>query len=567
VRFDDRLNTVLALRPNYAHDRAVRWRQLVELLARGGGAEGPLVERALAEVRSEAPQIDEQLRAATARAVASPDLPVPLVTLFAEDSIAVAAPVLVAAKLSDPQWAEVVERASASSRRFLRSLHPELGIEESPAPQAPPASPATEQPPAAPVASEPPPQAQQEPAGEPPATAAEAPATAAPVPSITELVARIEQLRQERDPAPPAPAAESPQAPAPARQPAPQLAPQPPLRAAPPPPTPQRGPVAAGLFRWECGPSGEISWVEGVPRGAFVGRSLSNPGEFNGVDERIQRALAARAPFRDAALNVRGEGVAAGEWRLSGVPAFEPADGRFAGYRGVGTRGDTETSSAPAGGSARELDTASLRELVHELKTPLNAIIGFAEIIDGQYLGPADHSYRDRAASIVAQARQLLSAIEDLDLAAQLRADPDRAGGTTDLRDLIAQASAELADLAGRRGAALATELPAQPLRCPVETGLARRLVRRFCGSVIDAAASGERLRLSLFGEAERCLLAIEPPAGLLLAGNADPERDANGAGGVAGVSLRLVRALVRVAGGDLLETPEALTLVLPRAR
>jgi signal transduction histidine kinase len=63
-------------------------------------------------------------------------------------------------------------------------------------------------------------------------------------------------------------------------------------------------------------------------------------------------------------------------------------------------------------------DPDSLRELVHEIKTPLNAIMGFAEIIEGQYLGPADRGYRERAAEIWRQARLLLTAIDDLDFAA-----------------------------------------------------------------------------------------------------------------------------------------------------
>ena len=92
-----------------------------------------------------------------------------------------------------------------------------------------------------------------------------------------------------------------------------------------------------------------------------------------------------------------GAGAAAGSWKISGVPAFEPADGRFAGYRGVALR-----EVPPAGTVAADAfpdvlaDPDSLRELVHEIKTPLNAIIGFAEIIEGQYLGPADRGYRDR---------------------------------------------------------------------------------------------------------------------------------------------------------------------------
>jgi signal transduction histidine kinase len=105
-------------------------------------------------------------------------------------------------------------------------------------------------------------------------------------------------------------------------------------------------------------------------------------------------------------LTVSGEGPAAGDWKLSGVPAFEPADGRFAGYRGVAIR-STETDEEEVVPQEEEpLDEDALRELIHELRTPLTAIIGFAEIIDGQYLGPAEQSYRDRAAEIVSQAAE-----------------------------------------------------------------------------------------------------------------------------------------------------------------
>ena len=79
MRFDDRLKTVLAQPARSAHDRAVRWRQLIELLARASGPATALVERARGEVRAERDHIDEQLRAATARAIARAQLPVGLV--------------------------------------------------------------------------------------------------------------------------------------------------------------------------------------------------------------------------------------------------------------------------------------------------------------------------------------------------------------------------------------------------------------------------------------------------------------------------------------------------------
>ena len=49
MRYDDRLRTVLAQRAEHSHDQAVRWRQLVELLARGGGSHGALFDQAIAQ--------------------------------------------------------------------------------------------------------------------------------------------------------------------------------------------------------------------------------------------------------------------------------------------------------------------------------------------------------------------------------------------------------------------------------------------------------------------------------------------------------------------------------------
>ena len=77
------------------------------------------------------------------------------------------------------------------------------------------------------------------------------------------------------------------------------------------------------LFRWECGAGGEIAWVDGVPRGALVGRSLARKqaGDGGEVDHEVVRAFALRAPFRDAALTVAGDGWsrALGDQRGAGL--------------------------------------------------------------------------------------------------------------------------------------------------------------------------------------------------------------------------------------------------------
>src|SRR5512132_1112495 len=98
VRFDDRLLTVLNQPAGDRHDSAVRWRQLVDLVARAGpNSASAIVADALAAIRTDGPKVDDHLRAAAARAVAALPLPLGLLDYFASDSLSVSAPVLAAA--------------------------------------------------------------------------------------------------------------------------------------------------------------------------------------------------------------------------------------------------------------------------------------------------------------------------------------------------------------------------------------------------------------------------------------------------------------------------------------
>lgn len=526
MRFDDRLLTVLNQPAGDSHDVAVRWRQLVDLVARAGpNSASPVVTQALDAIRSEASNVDEHLRAAAARAVAALPLPLGLLECFAADRLSVSAPVLAAAKLAPTQWHELLRAVDEETRRFVETLHPELGsppepeftdtlVEQAPADQSPPT--ATPSPPAV-----------------------ETPEHYV-APSLSDVVARIERRRRTREK----------------------------KHAEPQAPSSSPATGAPGLFRWECNPSGEIAWVEGAPRGALIGRSIARAHENGGgerVDEEVARAFAMRAPFRDRSMSVPGDGLVSGDWRISGIPAFEPNDGRFAGYRGIALR----ETPAPAALESPEIlaDPDSLRELVHEIKTPLNAIIGFAEIIDGQYLGPADRRYRERAAGIVAQARLLLSAIDDLDFAAKIHSPAGSAGRRVDLGDLLERIAGSLRELADERGVLIELAKAPRMTSAAVEPELADRLIFRLCAAVIDHADRGERLRLSLDEAADQCSFSVSRPSALKNLSDAqlfDPS--SSDGSGAAVFSLRLVRGLARIAGGDLVTSRAGLTLVFPRA-
>ena len=503
MRFDDRLATVLAQPASDPHDRNVRWRQLVDLIARADArADRGLLERALAVLDADRDGVPEHLRAAAARAIAGLPIPAALLEHFAADSAAVAAPLIAAARIEGDSLARLRAAASDEVSRLLDSLH------------GPPP----------PAASKP--EAEPRPGKE-----------AGDEPSIADVIARLDRLRSAR-------AGAAAERPAPADE----------------------GPA---LFRWECNASGEIDWVEGVPRGPLIGRSIAVADADEGVDDCVERAFAIRAPFRDCRLDLAGEGQLAGDWAISGAPAFAPADGRFVGYRGVARRGAPELAPQPRHDPLPLADSAheSLREMIHEIRTPLNAIIGFAEIIDGQYFGPAHRRYRERAAEIVGNARILLEAADDLDFVARSRAD----GSAATAR--FAQISEALADrlraAAAERGVALDVARGAGSGHCAMDAALGERLIERFVQAVLAAAGPGERLALAMRDSGGTCTVEITRPRATLLATRQDlldPEFTVGGEGRALlglGFSLRLVTGLVELAGGafDIAEDRFVLTL------
>ena len=525
MQFDDRLATVLDQSVDDPRARAVQWRQLVDLIARGAPAPGsPLVMLAMQRIAEGRDVLPEDLRAATARAVAGLNLPLALITIFAADTLAVSAPIIAAARLDSAEWDKVLDGVVEETRTFAETVHPELRK----APKANTAEPKL------------PPKA-------PPLTTKTPPED---VPKkISEMVARIERMRRMR-----APATEAREQPSDAAR-------------------SRVSDESPALFRWECGPSGEIAWVEGAPRGALIGLSiaLAGNGEGEGVDRAVERAFALRGPFRDAGFSLPGEGILSGRWRISGVPAFEPADGRFAGYRGVARREEAMPPPLGALPAAPPADHDSLRELVHEIKTPLNAIIGFAEIIDGQYLGPAHRSYRERAAEIVSQARILLGAIDDLDFAARLQSSRSSPEEGTDFAEILPRLTDEFTRLAAARGAQISARLEGKIHRCALDSELAERLIRRFVESVLTVAELSEVLALGIGSETGMCALSITRPRAIE---DATEEQLFDPGFSLApddklgiGFALRLVRGLARIAGGDLRVDRERLVLLLPAMR
>ena len=536
MRFDDMIATVLALPARGAADRAAKWRQLVDLLAqRRGGGEGDSVEHALIYLRHHREEAGLALRQQAARTLVGRRIHPRLLAFFAEDHPSVAQPLIATCSLSAGEWLALLPELSPTSRGLLRhrrDLEPEVeqALSAFGTSDLVLSSPETD-------------------GSEPLSPAAERGEA-----QIRDLVARIEAYRRQKE-------------------------------AAPPEPTPAEAEAAAPAegFRWECGSDGIIVWVEGAPRGPLVGQSIASIAERGqcGVDGQAAGAFEKRSPFRDARFSVAGEGVGSGDWRISGVPFFDPHRGHFLGYRGSARRPRLDEVARalgdPPGVFGTRLPADSLRQLIHELRTPLNAIVGFAEMIDGEYMGPAGDSYRARAGDIMEQAGRLLTAVDDLDTAARIetsRLDLDES--SVDAVALVCRLHDAYERVAGQRQASLAIEIARNLPLARVELGAAERMFARMLAATIGLAREGETIAASMtlqnLGGDRMLCLAIDRPsaiAGLeeqaLLDPGYTPDGDWPGAPVLGlGFSLRLVRNLAEAVGGALVIGETRFSLYLP---
>jgi hypothetical protein len=562
VRFDDSLKTVLSAETSSGFGAQSAWRQLVDLIGRRRVAAD---EAALAHLRMLRAAVSEDVRAASARAVAVTTPPAALVGLFGEDVAAVAAPVLRMAVLTGQEWQDIVPRLSPMSRSVLRhrrDLPPEASralevfgstdfvledasvADTAPAPLREPLildAPLSE----APFV------ASGQVARGLPAVAealrqAEPPADGPQQFDISDLVARIAAFNREREA--PAPASLDDRAP------------------------------AAEAFRFETDAGGTIRWVGGVSPTAIVGLCFAHiaPPCAAQVDASVSGAYRGRGAFRDARLAIGGRSDAAGEWRMSGTPAFDPATGRFVGYRGSARRPRHDESAAPA--PAVRAASDSLRQLVHELRTPTSAIAGFAEMIESELLGAVPPSYRARAATIRTLASDLVEAVDDLDTAARIDAHAlDLRRMPLALAPLVQQLVAQLQPLAMLRGSTLAVDGDGIARHALVDDRAAQRVIGRLLAAIVAVSGAGERIGVqivdaggemlalfvdrppALIGEGEAATLAVDAAGDDVALGEGAPLLGS-------AFAFRLAHKLAAEMGGSLSVEPSRLTLRLPAA-
>jgi len=140
-----------------------------------------------------------------------------------------------------------------------------------------------------------------------------------------------------------------------------------------------------------------------------------------------------------------------------------------------------------------------LARMSHEMRTPLNAIIGFAEILYKQFAGPLNPSQLEYAGHIRTSSHHLLELANDLlDLskveAGKLRVHPE----PVRVAQAIEQAVTVLAEQAGRKNLTLDTDVTEEPLVVSADPVRFNQILYNLLSNAVKFTPRGGRITVTV---------------------------------------------------------------------
>ncbi len=542
MHFDDRLATVLRHRASSERGAATQYRQLLDLLgAYGGDRNEESRVKAFLRLGALAERVPDKMRAAIISAPGTRLRNPTLVARLAEDEPVVATAALTHANLQEDEWLMLIPALPIRARGLLRhrrDLPPSvdemlarLGVSDNvlPKPEA------IEKIDGAVTIDQP------------------VPPTLKPTTrqlktgEIGALVKRIESYRKARKTGG-----------QPLRDGERNGAPRLPLNEA----DNEQTPSTINQFDFASNTRGRIEWASERVAPALTGFLFA-------PDSPIGTTIRRQQPIADIRISLTTVPLLGGEWQIDAAPQFSPDGGNYTGHVGRARRIVARGQEAEA-----DSQTDLIRQTLHELRTPVNAIQGFAEVIQQQLFGPVPHEYRALAATIAGDAARMLAGFEELDRLAKLEAgDMELAEGESDMAETLIATADQLSGMLRPR----LSEFAFNNVEVPCVVAMAKQendaLVWRLMATLAGAVAAGEVIGVKLARTGTNASIDIDLPARFLSSDDifSATMRDSNTAlsAGMfgAGFALRLARAEAREAGGDLVASEEQLRLTLPLAR
>ena len=573
MHFDDRLATVLRQPATGDVIARVQFRQLLDLLGTLPAEErSARVDLAYARLSRLSREIGAAERAQMLREAGLRLRNPRLLAQLADAEPPVAGAAIATAQLSEEQWLDLIPALPVRARGILRHRRDlgarveerleRLGIRDRALPPAPVSQ-------ASHATAELPPEAEnepfelteeapeEEPAVLDPAIAARA--TSGATSGIGAIVRRIEEFRKEREPGEASVAAANDLADAP-RLPLGDLDGEAPR------------PSQALSFDFASDPTGRITWATRELAAMLMGMRLgsTDPDEAIASSRRFALRQKRRMPVDGEVVSITGAPAVSGRWHIDAVPQFDSVTGQFTGYLGKARRPSPAPHRSVGTGQSEQDRT---RQVLHELKTPANAIQMGAEVIQQQLYGPTPHEYRALAAAINSDIARILAGFEELDRIVRLETDAlQLSDGNADLAATLASVVSRLQAHTAPRQSGFTLELAQETLPVAVEPGELEQTVWRLLAALAGAAAPGEFLRLRAGLAESEAEVLVDLPESLarlddtaLFEARADGQRQSIGGGMFGlGFTLRLAAAEAGAAGGALVRLGPAMRLSLP---
>lgn len=223
---------------------------------------------------------------------------------------------------------------------------------------------------------------------------------------------------------------------------------------------------------------------------------------------------------------------------------------------------------------ANQAKSEFLATMSHEFRTPLNAILGFSELLRSEYLGPLGHgTYSEYAGDIFRSGEQMLSLVNDmLDIAAIEAGKRTFARQEIDIEDVVHTSIKSVEKIAYDGGITLITDIQQQMPEVLADRRSIVQILHNLLSNAVKFTPSGGKITVSARLNANNLAISVaDTGIGIPdehIATVTDPffqmESDPHIAKLGTGLGLSIVKSLVEASKGTLkLESaPEAGTIV-----
>lgn len=237
----------------------------------------------------------------------------------------------------------------------------------------------------------------------------------------------------------------------------------------------------------------------------LIGRNLLDLVASEALRGNLQRRLAKLSPFRDLPFDAEDATGKRKLFLMSALPVFDHATGALSGYRGSATditeltrREEGLRAAKEAAETANRAKSQFLANMSHELMTPLNAIVGFADVMRMGLLGPIENTeYRTYVRDIHGSAVGLMGIINDiLDVSRIENGQAEINESACNIAELFESVARLIQERLQAQGLALSIDLPARLPRLQADKRKLKQILANLLANAVKFTPSGGRIIL-----------------------------------------------------------------------